>query len=207
MPTLPVYNSKGEAAGEVTLAEALFAVEPNEPVVHQAVVTFLANQRQGTASTRGRSEVRGGGHKPWRQKGTGRARQGTRTAPHWKGGGVAFGPKPRNYRQALPKRMRELAFACALSDKLASGLVKVVNQLELAEATTRSMAGLLARLEVAGPVLVVMDEPDPVVTQASGNLPGVRLVRADELNTYQVVAAAQLLFTQAALARLEERTR
>jgi len=204
MPTLPLYNSKGEQAGEVSLSEALFGVEPHQPVVHQAVVAHLANQRQGTASTRTRGLVRGGGHKPWRQKGTGRARQGTRSAPHWRGGGVAFGPHPRDYRIALPKRMKALAFASALSDKVASGLLTVVDRMGLESPTTRAMVTLLANLGVAAPVLVLVEALEDDLVRAARNLPGVELVTADQLNTYQVLAAARLLATKGALDRLQE---
>jgi len=204
MPTLPVLNSRGEAAGEVSLPEALFGVEPNEAVVHQAVVTYLANQRQGTASTRTRGMVRGGGRKPWRQKGTGRARQGSRRAAHWTGGGVVFGPHPRDYRMALPRKMRALALASALSDKVANGLLTVVDEIALERGQTREMAALLAAVGVEAPVLILLDRWHEAVVRASRNLPGVELAIAEGINTYQVVAAARLLVTKAALARLEE---
>ncbi len=206
MPTLPLYNSKGEQAGEVSLADGLFGVEPNEPVVHQAVTAYLANQRQGTASTRTRGMVSGGGKKPYRQKGTGRARQGTRRAPHYPGGGVVFGPHPRDYRMALPKKMRALAFASALSDKVAAGRVTVVDQIAPETATTKAMAGLLAALGLAGqPLLVVAEELAGPLVLAARNLAGVDLVTAAELNTYQVVSASRLLVTKGALERLEGR--
>jgi large subunit ribosomal protein L4 len=208
MPSIPMYNSAGQQVGELDLSAALFDAERNQGIVHQVVVAHLANQRAGTASTKGRSEVRGGGRKPWRQKGTGRARHGSRRSPIWKGGAVAMGPKPRDYTQRLPKKVRRKALAVALSERVRGGLVTLVDRLHLERPSTREFDRMLANLQVdagAGRVLVVDAEPSRELYLSARNLPGVAVMRASDLNTYVVAASRRLVLTQAAVQQLQER--
>jgi len=207
MPSIPMYNSAGQQVGEIELSAALFDTEGNQGIVHQAVVAHLAGQRAGTASTKGRSEVRGGGRKPWRQKGTGRARHGSRRSPIWKGGAVAMGPKPRDYTQRLPRKARRKALAVVLSERVRAGLVTLVDSLQLERPSTREFDRMLANLQVdagAGRVLVVDAEPSRELELSARNLPGVELIRADALNTYMVAASERLVLTHAAVQRLQE---
>jgi len=196
---------KGEQVGDLELSETVFGAPVNEGLVHQAVVRYLANQRQGTASTKTRGEVSGGGRKPWRQKGTGRARQGSIRAPQWVGGGTVFGPKPRDYRQAMPKKARRAALRSALSSKVASGELLVLDELTFEEPKTKKMVEVLQNLKAAGAsALVVTGELDRNVILSARNIPGVGTTRAGDLNVYDVVAHARLIATKDAIAKIEE---
>ncbi|MFS8571623.1 MAG: 50S ribosomal protein L4 [Clostridia bacterium] len=205
MPKVAVYNMKGEQVGDLELSETVFGAPVNEGLVHQAVVRYLANQRQGTASTKTRGEVSGGGRKPWRQRGTGRARQGSIRAPQWVGGGTVFGPKPRDYRQAMPKKARRAALRSALSSKVASGELLVLDELTFEEPKTKKMVEVLQNLKAAGAsALVVTGELDRNVILSARNIPGVGTTRAGDLNVYDVVAHARLIATKDAIAKIEE---
>jgi large subunit ribosomal protein L4 len=204
MPTTTLYTKTGAEAGTVDLPETLFAAPVNEAVMHQAVVAQLAGRRTGTADTKTRGEVSGGGAKPYRQKGTGRARQGSRRAPHYAGGGVVFGPHPRSYEQRLPKRMKRLALQGALTAKFDDGAVKVVQDLALDEIRTRVLVGYLDALQATGRVLVVAPGKDEKLELSARNLPGVTIIRADSLNVVDVLDADVLLITQPSLPTLSE---
>jgi large subunit ribosomal protein L4 len=204
MITVPVYTATGETSGEIELNAAVFGVSANEPLVHQAVVATLANQRQGNADTKTRGEVKHTTRKVWRQKGTGRARQGMRSAPHWKGGGVVFGPHPRDYHQALPKKMKRQALLMAVSARVNDGGVKVLDTLEFTEQKTKLAAALLATLGVENKkVLVVVETLSDPMVRAFRNLPLVVVTTSAMLGVYDTLAADVLLFTKGALALFE----
>lgn len=194
--TAALYTSAGEAAGEVVLDPAVFGIEPNVAVMHQVVTAQLAAARSGTADTKTRGEVRGGGRKPWRQKGLGRARQGSIRAPQFRGGGAVFGPHPRSYRQRTPKKMRRLALRSALSARAAEGQVKVVESFDWAEPKTKQAVALLAAMGVSGKALVVLGKGDEVVARSLANLPQVVLTETGRLATYDVLWADTLIFTR-----------
>lgn len=205
MPVVPVFNMEGEQVGELALRDDVWAVPVKPALIHQAVLMHLANRRQGTHSTKTRGEVSGGGRKPWRQKGTGRARHGSIRSPLWRHGGVVFGPKPREYGFTMPKKARRLALKSALSAKLRDGQVVVVDQLRLSEPKTRAMASVLKNLKVADrKALIVMGEKDPNVILAARNIPGVELLPPDALGVYPVVDADHLVLTRDGVAALEE---
>jgi large subunit ribosomal protein L4 len=204
MPTTTLYTKTGSEAGTVDLPDTLFAAPVNEAVMHQAVVAQLAGRRIGTADTKTRGEVAGGGAKPYRQKGTGRARQGSRRAPHYAGGGVVFGPHPRSYEQRLPKRMKRLALQGALTSKFDDGAIKVVEDLGLDEIKTKVLVGYLDSLQATGRVLVVASGKDEKLERSARNLPGVTIIRADSLNIVDVLGADVLLITQPSLPTLSE---
>ncbi len=204
MPTTTLYTKLGAEAGTVDLPETLFAAPVNTAVMHQAVVAQLAARRTGTADTKTRGEVRGGGAKPYRQKGTGRARQGTRSAPHYAGGGVVFGPHPRSYDQRLNKRMKRLALLGALTSKFDDGAVKVVQDLLLDAIKTQELVGYLDALKAVGRVLVVSAGKDEKLELSARNLPGVVIIRADSLNVVDVMDADMLLITQPSLPTMAE---
>lgn len=199
MPSTTLYTKSGSEAGIIELPESLFAAPVNEAVMHQAVVAQLAGRRTGTHDTKTRGEVRGGGRKPYRQKGTGRARQGSRSAPHYAGGGVVFGPHPRSYAQRLPKRMRRLALAGALTSKFGDGAVRVIQDLDLEAIRTRELVGCLGALGVSGKVLVVGSGSDRRLVLSARNLPDVSVIRADSLNVVDVLDADVLLITAPSL--------
>lgn len=201
MPTLTVRTQAGAEAGSVELAEEVFGIEPNVPVMHQVVTAQLAARRAGTQSTKTRAEVRGGGAKPWKQKGTGRARQGSIRAPQWRGGGVALGPKPRSYDQRTPKKMIRLALRSALSDRAADGKVVVVDEWAFEAPRTREAADALRALGLDGRVLVVLGDSDRDVVAAKSfrNLPQVQIIEARELNAYDVLVNDYVVFTRATL--------
>ena len=203
MPKANLYDMAGKQIGEVELSEAIFGVEPNQAVVHEAVKTHLANCRQGTQSALTRAEVSGGGKKPWRQKGTGHARQGSTRAPQWTHGGIVFAPKPRSYRASLNKKTRRLALKSALSAKAAAGSVLVVDGLKLDEVKTKAMQSFLNSLEVGKPV-VITPEVDRNVVLSARNIPGVVTTAAKALSVYDIVNAKQLVIDKAALAIIEE---
>jgi large subunit ribosomal protein L4 len=198
MTAVPVKNIRGEVVGSVELDDRVFGIEPNRAVVHQAVVAQLANQRKGTHDTKTRGEVRGGTHKMWRQKGTGRARQGDRRAPHWKGGGVVFGPHPRDYHQDLPRKMRRLALCSALSARAADDTLIVVDELALPAPKTKEMRAVLDALGVERSALVVVPQRDEVVYRAASNLDNVRTVTPGGLNLLDVLKFRNLILTRGA---------
>ncbi len=204
MPRVPVYSMDGNQVGEIDLNDAIFGTEVNEPLLHQAIVMHQANQRQGTASTKTRAEVRGGGRKPWRQKGTGRARHGSIRSPIWVGGGTTFGPKPRDYRQKMPKKARRAALRSALSAKVAAGELIVLDQLTLSEPKTRLIANMLQKLNAGDRALIVISSHDPVIERSTRNLPGVMLRNAAELNAYDVLSRPKLVITKDGVDRVEE---
>ena len=204
MEHAPVLTVSGTEAGKVDLAPSLFAATVNDALIHQAVVRQLAGARLGTADTLTRGEVRGGGKKPWRQKGTGRARQGTRSAPQWKGGGVVFGPHPRGYAVRMPAKMRRAALQGVLTGKADDGALRVVEGFGLEEIGTRAFAERLAAWKTEGKVLVILPARDHVVERSCRNLPEVRVLLADSLNVVDLLAADTIIFTRDALARAQE---
>ena len=203
MPKANLYDMAGKQIGEIELSEAIFGIEPNQSVVHDVVKNHLANCRQGTQSSLTRAEVSGGGRKPWRQKGTGHARQGSTRAPQWTHGGIVFAPKPRSYRSSLNKKTRRLALKSALSAKAAAGNILVVDGLKLDEVKTKAMQSFLNSLEAAKPVVVTPDLDKNVVLSAR-NIPGVVTTTAKVLSVYDIVNAKQLVIDKAALAIIEE---
>jgi large subunit ribosomal protein L4 len=194
--TAALYTSAGDPIGEVVLDSAVFGIEPNVAVMHQVVTAQLAAARSGTADTKTRGEVRGGGKKPWRQKGLGRARQGSTRAPQFRGGGVVFGPHPRSYRQRTPKKMKRLALRSALSARAAEGQVKVVDVFEWTEPKTKHAVALLAAMGVTGKALVVLGRGDEIAARSLANLPQVVLTETGRLATYDVLWADTLVFTR-----------
>jgi large subunit ribosomal protein L4 len=200
MATISVTKvSTGKSSGKVELDDGLFAVDPNVPVMHQVVTAQLAARRAGTQSTKTRAEVAGGGAKPWRQKGTGRSRQGSIRSPQWRGGGVALGPKPRSYRQRTPKKMVRLALASALSDRRADGKVVVLDDWGLDAPSTRTAVEILGKVGVEGRVLAVLTRDDEVVWKSLRNLPDVHVLTTDQLNAYDVLVSDWVVFTKASL--------
>ena len=195
MPTVDIRTASGTAAGSIALDDALFGIQPNVPVLHQVVTAQLAAARRGTQSTRTRAEVSGGGAKPFRQKGTGRARQGSTRAPHWSGGGIALGPKPRSYRQRTPKKMIRLALASALSDRAAESKVAVVDGWGFDAPRTKDAATALSALGLQGKVLIVVAPNDELAIKCFRNLPDVQLISTAELNAYDVLCNDWVVFT------------
>ena len=204
MPNAPLYDKTGKSVGSVELADVLFAAPVNAAVLHQVVTAQLAGRRLGTHDTKTRGEVRGGGAKPYRQKGTGRARQGSRSAPHYKGGGAVFGPHPRSYEQRLPRKMKRLALRGALTAKLGDEAVKVIDTFGLEAVKTRDLVGVLGALEANGRVLVVAPGRDENLELSARNLPTVEVILADSLNVVDLLRADVVLIEQPALARMEE---
>jgi large subunit ribosomal protein L4 len=194
-----VRTTAGETAGTMTLDDRVFGIEPNRAVLHQAVVAQLANMRHGTADTRTRAEVAGGGKKPWRQKGTGRARQGSTRAPHWRGGGIVFGPHPRSYHQALPRKMRRLALRSALSEKAAASSIVVVDDFALEDARTKTLMAVLAALGVQGGAILVLSQADERVRLASGNLSDVHVALPNGLSLLDALQADVIVFSKDAV--------
>lgn len=204
MPTVAVYNMEGAKVGSMEVSDAIFAAEVNKPVLHQVVVNYLANQRQGTQSTKTRTEVRGGGIKPWRQKGTGRARQGSIRAPQWTGGGVALGPKPRDYRYRLNKKVRKLALKSALSAKYEAYEIYVIEDLKMEEIKTAVIAKMLKGLEIDKKALIVTAECDENIYKSARNIKGVTPTYVGTLNTYEILKHDKLVLSKEAVAKLEE---
>jgi large subunit ribosomal protein L4 len=204
MTTTDLRTPEGASAGSVELPDAVFGVQVNVPLIHQVVVAQLAAARQGTHDTKTRGEVRGGGAKPYRQKGTGRARQGSRRAPHYAGGGVVFGPHPRSYEQRLPKRMKRLALQGALTSKFDDGALRIVDELGLDAPKTRELVGYFDALKAGGRILVVAMGNEANLEMSARNLPGVIVIRADSLNIVDVLNADVLLITQPSLTTMTE---
>jgi large subunit ribosomal protein L4 len=204
MPQTTLYARTGEAIGVVALSDELFAAPINAAVMHQAVTAQLAGRRLGTHDTKTRGEVAGGGKKPYRQKGTGRARQGSRRAPQYAGGGTVFGPHPRSYAQRLPRKMKRLALRGALTAKLADGAIKVLDTFDLAQIRTKDLLGVLGNLEARGRVLIVAPARDEKLDLAARNLPTVEVLLADSLNIVDLLKADTVVIEQPALSRLEE---
>jgi large subunit ribosomal protein L4 len=203
MPKANVFNMAGQQVGEIELSETVFGIEPNEVVVHEVVKNHLANCRQGTQSALTRAEVSGGGKKPWRQKGTGHARQGSTRAPQWTHGGIVFAPKPRDYSYTLNKKVKRLALKSVLSAKAAEGAIVVVDELKLNEIKTKAMKGFLDSVNVTKSV-VITPEVNDVVVKSARNIPGVVTTTAKLLSVYDIVNAKQLVIDKAALAIIEE---
>jgi large subunit ribosomal protein L4 len=204
MPSTTLFDRTGATVGSVELHEELFAAPVNEAVLHQVATAQLAGRRTGTHDTRTRGEVRGGGKKPYRQKGTGRARQGTRTAPHYRGGGAVFGPHPRSYEQRLPRKMRRLALRGALTAKLGDEAIRIVDSFGLEAIKTQGVVGVLSALNATGRVLVVAPAADENLRLSARNLPTVEVILADSLNVVDILNADTLVIEQPALARMEE---
>jgi len=204
MPKVALYNTSGAQIGEVELSDAVFGIEPNAHVVHEAVVMQRASLRAGTHKTKGRSEVSGGGRKPWRQKGTGRARQGSIRAPQWKGGGTVFGPMPRSYAYKLPKKVRRLAIKSALSAKVAGNELIVLDQLTMDAPKTKQFVEVLKNLKVERKALVVAAEYDENVALSARNIPGITFISADGINVLDVVGHDKLIMTKDAVQKVEE---
>jgi len=204
MPTVALYNTQGEQVGEIALADSVFGVEVSEAAMHQAVLAYLANRRLGTAAVKTRAEVRGGGRKPWRQKGTGRARHGSIRSPIWKGGGVVFGPKPRSFRMSLPKQVRRLALKSALTTKTSSGSLIVLERLAMESPKTKEMAGIFKNLKTGRKVLLVLDGPQENVIKSARNIPGIKTLNARQLNVYDILNSESLIMTRDAAVLVEE---
>lgn len=204
MPTLTVLTSEGKESGNIDLNPQVFEVEPNIPLVHQAVTAEMANSRRGTHDTLTRAEVSGGGRKPWRQKGTGRARQGSIRAPHWAHGGVVFGPHPRDYSLGLPKKMKRGAVRSALSSKVAEDSVIVVEDVTVDEIRTKRMAEILDNLNAEGKVLLVLDRMTDEIAKSARNIPYLRLAVAPAISLRDVLDSDKIVLTKAAVAKLEE---
>lgn len=203
MPKVALYNINGEQVGEVELKDEVFGVEPHEHVLHEAVTMQLANQRQGTHDTLTRAEVRGGGRKPWRQKGTGRARAGSSRSPIWRKGGVVFGPHPRDYAYSLPKKVRRLALKSALSSKVLEQSIIVLDQLTLDAPKTKEMVRILSNLN-APKALVVTAERDLNIERSARNIEGVKPLKAEGVNVYDLLKYNKLVITKDAVAKIEE---
>lgn len=203
MANVSVYNMEGAEVGTIELSDAIFGVEVKPHLVHRAVVWHLANMRQGTQKAKGRSEVSGGGRKPWRQKGTGHARQGSIRAAQWKGGGVIFPPEPRDYSFKMNKKEKRIALKSALTSKVQDGSLIVVDSLSLDEAKTKKMAQVLANLK-AEKALVVIENTDMNIVRAARNLPGIKTTNADLINTYDIMKYSKLIVTQDAVRKIEE---
>ncbi|WP_096186213.1 50S ribosomal protein L4 [Evansella halocellulosilytica] len=204
MPKVTLYNQAGSQVGDIELSDAVFGIEPNESVLYDAVVMQQASQRQGTHATKGRSEVRGGGRKPWRQKGTGRARHGSIRSPIWVGGGVTFGPKPRNYGYKLPKKQRRLALKSALSSKVNADAFRVLEGLSFEAPKTKELISVLEGLSAENKTLVVTADYNDNVALSARNIPGVKFVTADGVNVLDIVHFDNVVITQDAVKKVEE---
>ncbi|CDE25544.1 50S ribosomal protein L4 [Clostridium sp. CAG:440] len=204
MPKVDVYDIKGKKVSDVELADSVFGIEPNEAVVHSVLVNYLANQRQGTQSTKTRAEVRGGGKKPWRQKGTGRARQGSIRAPQWIKGGIALGPKPRSYKYTVNKKERRLAIKSILSSKVLEKELTVVDKLELAEIKTKTMVKALSDLKVEGTTLIILPEQNKNVLMSARNIEGVKTILINNINVFDLLKYNKLVLPLETVKKLEE---
>ncbi|MCC9273934.1 MAG: 50S ribosomal protein L4 [Enterococcus aquimarinus] len=204
MPNVALFKQDGSQIGEVTLNEEIFGIEPNESVVYDAIIMQRASLRQGTHAVKNRSAVRGGGRKPWRQKGTGRARQGSIRSPQWRGGGVVFGPTPRSYSYKLPKKVRRLAIKSVLSEKVAENKLVVVDALNFDAPKTQEFKQVLANLSIDKKVLIVLEEGNDFAALSARNLPNVSVIASNNVTVLDVVANDKVLATQTALTQIEE---
>ena len=204
MPKIDVYDIKGKKVSDIELNEAVFGIEPNEAIVHSVLVNYLANQRQGTQSTKTRAEVSGGGRKPWRQKGTGRARQGSIRAPQWIKGGIALGPKPRSYKYRVNKKERQLAIRSVLSSKVLEENLVVVDKFGFNEIKTKNMTSALSNLKVEGKVLIVLPEKNENVQKSARNIEGVKTTLVNTINVYDLLKYSKLVLTVDSVKALEE---
>ena len=204
MPKVDVYNMQGKKVSDVELSEAVFGIKPNETVVHSVLVNYLANQRQGTQSTKTRAEVRGGGKKPWRQKGTGRARQGSIRAPQWIKGGIALGPKPRSYTYRVNKKEKQLAIKSLLSAKVLDNELTVVDKLEVKEPKTKVMAKALTDLKVEGKALIILSDKNENVLLSSRNIEGVKTIALNTINVFDLLNCNKLVLPLDTVKKLEE---
>ena len=204
MPSVNVLDMTGKKVGSVDLSETVFGIEPNKAVMHQMVVSYLANQRQGTQSALTRAEVSGGGKKPWRQKGTGRARQGSTRAPQWTHGGIVFAPKPRSYSFSVNKKVKRLAMKSALSSKALDSEIIVVDAIKLDEFKTKVMAEMLTAIGVDKKALIVLPEVDRKVIKSASNIKGVKTAQVNELNVYDILNADKLVIVKDAVSKIEE---
>ena len=204
MPTVAVFDMTGKKTGEMELNEAVFGIEPNMAVVHAAVKNYLANQRQGTQSTLTRSEVSGGGRKPWKQKGTGRARQGSTRAPQWTHGGIALGPKPRDYSYTLPKKVKRLALKSAFSTKVADNDLIVVDNIAVEDYKTKTVVEMLSKLGADKKALIVMPEVDQKLIKSAANIPGVKTALVNTINVYDILNCDKFIVAKSALEKIEE---
>ena len=204
MPNIAVVDMAGKSVGEITLSDAVFGIKPNAAVMHAAVVNYLANQRQGTQSTLTRTEVSGGGKKPWRQKGTGHARQGSTRAPQWRHGGIVHAPKPRDYSYSLNKKVKRLALKSALSDKALNGGLIVLDELKLDGFSTKTVAACLNAIGAGKKALIVLDSNDAFAVKSISNIKGAKSAQVNTVNTYDVVNADTLVIVKNAVAKLEE---
>ena len=204
MPKTTVFNMAGKKVGEIELSDAIFGIQPNQSVVHDVVKNHLANVRQGTQSALTRAEVSGGGAKPWRQKGTGRARQGSTRAPQWTHGGIVFAPKPRDYSYTLNKKVRRLALKSALSAKAAAGEIVVIDSLKMDEIKTKTFQEFLKAVDCDCKAMVVTATPDQIIVKSARNIPGVVVSFANLINVYDILNAKKFIVDQAALSKIEE---
>lgn len=204
MPKVSLYNISGEQVGDIDLNDSIFGIEVNQHVLYEVVKNQLANKRQGTQSAKTRSEVRGGGKKPWRQKGTGRARQGSIRSPQWKGGGVVFAPKPRDYSYKVPKKVRRLAMKSALSSKVSNGEILVLDSLSLDAPKTKDIVKMLKDNKVANKALIVMADKDENVIRSARNIEGVETTLVSTLNVYDILKHDSFIITQDAVKKVEE---
>lgn len=204
MPKVDVYDLNGKKVSDIELAESVFGIEPNETIVHSVLKNYLANQRQGTQSTKTRSEVSGGGKKPWRQKGTGRARQGSTRAPQWIKGGIALGPKPRSYRYTVNKKERRLAIRSVLSSKVLEKELTVLDKIELKEIKTKTMIKALTSLKLEGKTLIVLPENDKNVVMSARNIEGVKTISANNINVFDLLKYNNLVLPVDTVKKLEE---
>ena len=204
MPNVNVYDMSGKVVGDIALSDAVFGIEPNAAVMHMAVVNYLANQRQGTQSTKTRTEVAGGGRKPWRQKGTGRARQGSTRSPQWTHGGIALGPKPRTYGISINKKVRRLAMKSALSSKVAAEEMMVVNKVELEDIKTKAVVEMLTKLKAAKKTLIVTADKDEKIYKSARNIAGVKVVTVNTLCVYDILNCDSFVVLKDAAKKIEE---
>ena len=204
MPKVDVLDIKGKKVSDIQLADSIFGIEPNEGIVHSVLVNYLANQRQGTQSTKTRAEVRGGGRKPWRQKGTGRARQGSIRAPQWIKGGIALGPKPRSYRYRVNKKERRLAMKSVLSSKVIEKQLTVVDKLEIKEIKTKTMVKALSDLKVEGKTLIILPEKNQNVLMSARNIEGVKVITMNTINIFDLLNYTNLILPVDTVKKLEE---
>ena len=204
MPNVAVLDMAGKNVGEITLSDAIFAVEPNAVVMHQAVVNYLANQRQGTQSTLTRSEVSGGGKKPWRQKGTGHARQGSTRAPQWTHGGIVHAPKPRDYSFDLNKKVKRLALKSALSDKVLSSDLIVLDEFKVESFKTKTVVECLKAINAGKKTLIVLEDNNAFAVKSCANIPGVKTAQVNTINTYDIINAQTLVIAKGAVQKIEE---